>query len=109
MDDDFNSAGAIGQLSRLSTRLNRALEEGDPGATAAARALLRMGRVLGLFWREPAGESWPPEVTALVAEREQARQARDWARSDALRNRLLEDFGVVLEDVKGQPPRLKKR
>jgi cysteinyl-tRNA synthetase len=109
MDDDFNSAGAIGQLSRLSSRLNRALEENDPGATSAARSLLRLGRVLGLLWREPVGESWPAEVLALVGEREQARQTRDWARADALRKRLLDEFGVVLEDVKGQPPRLKRQ
>ena len=71
--------------------------------------LLGLGSVLGLFWRKPAGESWPPEVLALAGQREQARQDRDWAQADALRKRLLDEFGVVLEDVKGQPPRLKRR
>ncbi len=109
MEDDFNSAKAIGHLFDLSREVNRALDEGSPGAPAAGRALLDLGSVLGLFWRKPAGETWQPEVLALVEEREQARGERDWARSDALRQRLLGEFGVVLEDVKGQPPRLKRR
>jgi cysteinyl-tRNA synthetase len=109
MEDDFNSAKAIGHLFDLSREVNRALDEGSPEGAAAARVLLGLGGVLGLFWRKPAGESWPPEILALVGEREQARKDRDWARADALRQRLLDEFGVVLDDVKGQPPRLKRR
>jgi cysteinyl-tRNA synthetase len=109
MEDDFNSAKAIGHLFDLSREVNRALDEGSPEAGRAGIALLDLGRVLGLFWRKPAGESWSPEVLALVGEREQARKDRDWARADALRQRLLDEFAVVLEDVKGQAPRLKRR
>ena len=109
MDDDFNSAKAIGHLFDLSREVNRALDEGSPEAPAAGRALLDLGAILGLFWRRPAGESWPPGVLALVGEREQARKDRDWGKADALRQRLLDEFGVVLEDVKGQAPRLKRR
>jgi cysteinyl-tRNA synthetase len=108
MDDDFNSAKAIGHLFDLSRDVNRALDDRLPAAPAAARALLRLGGILGLFWRKPAGESWPPGVLALVDEREQARKARDFARSDALRDRLKNEFGVLVEDAKGLPPRLKK-
>jgi cysteinyl-tRNA synthetase len=109
MDDDFNSARAIGHLFDLSREVNRGLDEGSPAAPAAARALLDLGGVLGLFWKKPAGEAWPPEVLSLVQEREQARKDRDWKRADELRQRLLDQFGAVVEDVKGQPPRLKKR
>jgi cysteinyl-tRNA synthetase len=110
MNDDFNSAKAIGHLFDLSREVNRALDDGlGPQARAAARALLELGGVLGLFWRKPAGESWPSGVLALVEGREQARRAKDWALADSLRQRLLDEFGVVLEDVKGQPPRLKRR
>ena len=109
MEDDFNSAKAIGHLFDLSREVNRALDEGSPEAAAAGRVLLGLGGLLGLFWRKPAGESWPLEVLALAGEREQARKDRNWALADALRQRLLDEFGVVLEDVKGQPPRLKRR
>ncbi len=109
MDDDFNSAKAIGCLFDLSREVNRALDEASPAAPAAARALLELASVLGLLWARPAGEAWPPDVLALVDERERARSGRDWARADTIRQRLLEDFGVVVEDVRGQPPRLKRR
>jgi cysteinyl-tRNA synthetase len=111
MDDDFNSAEAIGGLNTLARAVNRGFDEGlAVDARAAGRALYRLGGILGLFWNAPgAAESWPPEVLALVDEREQARHAKDWKRADALRGRLLEDHGVVVEDVRGEPPRLKRR
>jgi cysteinyl-tRNA synthetase len=109
MDDDFNSAKAIGHLFDLSREVNRALDEGSASATPAARSLLELGMTLGLLWSRPAGESWSPEVLALVEEREQARSGRDWAKADAIRRRLLDELGVIIEDVKGQPPRIKRR
>jgi cysteinyl-tRNA synthetase len=109
MDDDFNSAKAIGHLFDLSREVNRALDEGSRESTAAARALLDLAGVLGLLWARPAGESWSPEVLALVEEREQARRGRAWARADSLRQQILDEFGVVIEDVRGQPPRLRRR
>jgi cysteinyl-tRNA synthetase len=98
MDDDFNSAKAIGELFDLSRHVNRALDDGQtPDARAGAGALLRLGNVLGILWKAPAEASWEPEVLQLVAEREAARKSRDWKQSDALRDRLLE-MGVVVED-----------
>ncbi|TMQ64279.1 MAG: cysteine--tRNA ligase [Candidatus Eisenbacteria bacterium] len=108
MDDDFNSARAIGHLFDFSRRVNRAFdEEGGPEARAAAHVLLRLGQVLGLFWKPPVGEAWDAEALELVASREQARKARDWPLADQLRNRLLER-GIVVEDGP-QGPRLKRR
>jgi cysteinyl-tRNA synthetase len=108
MDDDFNSAKAIGHLFDFSREVYRALEEGaGPEARSAAQVLLRLGGVLGLFWKRPEGSSWDPEVLDLVAAREQARKAKAWGRADELRGRLLER-GVVVEDGP-QGPRLKRR
>ncbi|HKQ58022.1 MAG TPA: cysteine--tRNA ligase, partial [Candidatus Eisenbacteria bacterium] len=61
MDDDFNSAKAVGHLFDLSRHVNRALDEGaGPEGAAAARTLYRLGQVLGLFWKAPATETWGP-------------------------------------------------
>jgi len=101
MDDDFNSARAIGHLFDLSRHVNRALDDGlGSEARAAARALLRLARVLGLFWKAPGAESWDSGVLALAEEREGARKARDWKKADALRRELL-DRGVLVEDSPG--------
>ena len=110
LDDDFNSAGAIGHLFNLARQVNRALDEGlGAEARIAARRVLDLGQVIGLFWKPPAAaESWPAEILALVEAREQARRDRNWAEADSLRSRLQSQHGVLVEDVKGQPPRLRK-
>ncbi len=107
MDDDFNSAKAIGHLFDLARDVNQALDRGqERDARGAARELLRLGRVLGLFWKAPAGETWPAEILALAGAREEARKARNWAEADRLRQELL-DRGVVVEDSPAGP-RLKR-
>ncbi len=104
MDDDFNSAKAIGCLFDLSRAVNRALDEQrTPEARSGARELLRLGQVLGLFWKGPkAEEDWSPEILELVEQREQARKSKDWKQADQLRQRLL-DHGVTVEDGAGGP------
>jgi cysteinyl-tRNA synthetase len=98
MDDDFNSAKAIGGLFDLTRHVNRAFDDGrDPDARAGAGVLVKLGAVLGMFWKQPEAETWSPEVLALVAEREAARKARDWARADAARKELA-GLGVIVED-----------
>ena len=101
MQDDFNSAGALGHLFDLARAVNRALDEGG-GAEAAqgARALHRLGGILGLFWRAPGAESWPAEVTALADRRASARKERNWKLSDELRDQLAA-LGVAVEDAPG--------
>jgi len=107
MNDDFNSAKAIGHLFDLSREINRALDEGlAQDARGAAAGMLRLGGVLGLFWNKPGVEEWPEEVHALVGEREAARKSRDWSRADAIRGRLAE-LGVTVEDSP-QGPKIKK-
>jgi cysteinyl-tRNA synthetase len=108
MDDDFNSAKAIGHLFDLSRQVNRALDDGlGLEARAGAGALLRLGGILGLFWKRPGGETWSPDVLSLVEARERARKAREWKEADVLRQRLL-DLGVQVEDGPGGP-KLRRR
>ena len=104
MQDDFNSAAALGHLFDLARAVNRALDEGGGAeAVQGARRLLALGGILGLFWKQPAAEeAWPAEVTALAEARAAARAAKEWKRSDELRDQLAA-LGVVVEDgPKGQ-------
>jgi cysteinyl-tRNA synthetase len=108
MSDDFNSAQALGHLFDLARAVNRSLDEGG-GAEAiqGARALYGLGSILGLFWKAPAGDEWPAEVHALVEARAAARKAKDWKKSDELRDQLAALGAVVEDGPQGQ--KLKKK
>ncbi len=93
--DDLNTPLAIARMHELAD----AALAGDAGA---ARGLRAAGRVLGLVQQDPAG--WfrggedAAEIEAAISERLSARKARDFARADAIRERLKEQ-GVLLEDT----------
>jgi cysteinyl-tRNA synthetase len=107
MDDDFNTAKALGHLFDFARDVNRALDEGlGEEARAGARALFKLGGVLGLFWKAPTGEAWDAEIMALVDQREAARKARDWKKADAIRADLG-SRGVLVEDS-AEGPKLKR-
>ena len=64
MNDDVNTARALGYLFDLAREVNRAGEAGDADqARAGARALRRLGGLIGLFWTAPAAadDEWPAE------------------------------------------------
>jgi cysteinyl-tRNA synthetase len=121
LDDDFNTALAIGNLFDLVRSINRVLAEtgGSSGLVgellAAARGnITEMGGVLGLFTSDPAlylegikGRKVaglaiaPEEIDRLVAERNAARKARDFARSDEIRDTLLARGIELLDGAQG--------
>ena len=108
MEDDFNSAGAIGHLQVLATATNRAADEGGASeATQAGRKLLALGTILGLFWKAPEAEKWSEDILGLANERETARREKNWKRSDELRNALA-DKGVIVDDG-AQGQKLRRR
>ncbi len=104
MDDDFNTAGALGHLFDLVRAINQARDEdAGPQALGAAQALLReLTDVLGLRLEENghSGGEAAPFVDLLVDVRTELRRQKLWALSDLIRDRLLE-LGVALEDGKG--------
>lgn len=111
MNDDFNTPGAIAVLADLKRDVNRALESGDQDrADRLAAALIRLGGLLGILqddaatWLKRAGpgdtQGDAPddaEIEALIENRDRAREAKDWAESDRIRDQL-KDAGVELED-----------
>ncbi|MCL8206477.1 MAG: cysteine--tRNA ligase [Actinomycetia bacterium] len=98
LDRDFNTAAAWAAVFDMIRAANALLRAGGPTAAAAAglarRNLVEADRALGLLLAgavevaRPTTPAVPPEVMALVAERDRARAARDWPRADALREEI---------------------
>ncbi len=103
LDDDLNIPAAVGHLFEFIKTFNPRIETGaaSPEERAGAMAFLRhANRVLDVI--EFPDASVDAEVERLIAERERARQARDFARSDELRSQLLA-MGIQLDDTKDGP------
>ena len=98
MDDDLQTPTATGLLFDLVRRANVALDAGDTAAAGPqAAGVFEIAGALGLALRTEAA-AVPDEVTAWAQERDEARTARDWARADALRDRISA-AGYVIEDT----------
>jgi cysteinyl-tRNA synthetase len=103
MDDDFNSAGALGHLFELVRAINQARDAGVSSAALqqAQHTLLELTGILGMQLERTAavaGEA-TPFVDLLVELRTDLRKQKLWSLSDLIRDRLKE-LGVVIEDTK---------
>ncbi len=116
MDDDFNTASALGFIFELVREVNRYLDAKPSGQKAlevVARAgdlLAEIGGVLNVFNKTP--KEWysalikikkialsEDELQQKIDERRKARDNKDWAAADNVRNELAEK-GIILEDKK---------
>jgi cysteinyl-tRNA synthetase len=119
MDDDFNTALAIGHLFDGVRTINRLMGEKKFAKKAdlvaqvrdLQQTVTRLGRVLGLLISEPAAwlekrklaalaklDITAEEIEQCIAERKQARQEKDFARADAIRDEL-DAKGIELLDT----------
>ncbi len=102
LDDDLNISGAMGHVFDLIRESNRALDEGSLTSGQAAALTEKwtlINRVLA-FEREAA--AIPAEVLALVEQRQQIRAAKEWKKSDELRDAITA-LGWTVKDTKEGP------
>lgn len=105
LDDDLNSAEALAALfvfvKEVNAELDSAAQVNEGDRQAALDAIESMDRVLGLVSLALAGRAVDDDMAAwadaLVAERDQARRGKDFARADAIRDELAAK-GLVVED-----------
>ncbi len=102
LDDDLNTADAIGILFDLVRYINKNIltpEANKATITAAAELFDTFNNILGIVYEEKTEEnSDDNEIEALIEERTLARKEKNWAKADEIRNKLTE-MGIVLEDT----------
>jgi cysteinyl-tRNA synthetase len=116
LTDDLNTPGAIAALFGLATKLEKALATEDMNEAMGVKAdILGLSGVMGVLQQDPdvwfergVNDELRAEVEALIAERVTARQAKDWAAADRIRDRLTELNVVVMDNPTGATWRLKE-
>ena len=103
MDDDLNTAGALGALYDLAREINRTRSEGESGQDliSAQATLKQLAGVLGLTLQEPVravSDADAEKINTLIAERNALRAEKKYKEADQIRAQLSE-MGVVLEDT----------
>jgi cysteinyl-tRNA synthetase len=119
MDDDFNTAAAVGHLYSLTRSLNTVIDAAKKNkgkmspliAEKAKKVFSEVGKVFGLFQTDPnkyfeamkkeglasSGDS-EEEIESLIAERTAAKKEKNFARADEIRD-ILTEKGIILKDT----------
>jgi len=101
MDDDFNTADAISVIFELVRESNSIAADAEPSKDFASATLIMLNElvdVLGLIYGEKADNSLNAEVEELIEARQKARENKNWAEADALRDKLSA-MGITLKDT----------
>ena len=101
MEDDLNTAGALGALFELTREINTAVNDGIRSkalVNAAIQIFDELTGVLGLLYNRAKEDDLDAGIEALVAARTEARKAKNWAEADRIRDELKAK-GIVLEDT----------
>ncbi len=108
LDEDLNVAAAWGHIFDWVRETNRAISKGKLDSSQAAAQLAAWERVNTIFGVEAkqAADEAPPELLALLDQRQEARRTKNFARADEIRNELKAKGWTIEDTPKG--PRLKR-
>ena len=106
MDDDLNTAEAIGAIFEYIRDVNLAFEHGGD-KKSAEEALAALDKVLDVLGLVPREEAIPGEVLELAKRRQEARAGKNYAEADALRDRIAA-LGYEVKDTP-EGPKINKR
>ena len=103
LDDDFNTAGALGSLfdlARKTRNLTNHADKSTKGLLWATSLIIQLGRLLGLFQARPSAAQVTDKklVEDLIKQRDSARKNKDFQKADDIRNQLTA-MGITLEDL----------
>jgi len=100
MEDDFNTADAVSAVFDLVKYINSnvSAENSKELLQAMFDLLVKLTDVLGLIV-DKEEEILAEDIEKLIAERQAARKAKDFARADAIRDELLA-MGIILKDTR---------
>ncbi|WP_333861710.1 cysteine--tRNA ligase [Clostridium sp.] len=101
MDDDFNTADAISVIFDLIRDVNTNIDENSSVEIIkyCLDLIRELGSPLGILQKSERG-SIETEVELLIEKRQKARQDKNWALADEIRDDL-KDKGIILEDTSG--------
>ena len=100
MEDDFNTADAISALFEMVKVVNVEItgQTGKETVRAAYELMNRLCYILGII-TEKKEESLDADIEAMIAQRQEARKNKDFAKADEIRDTLLA-MGIVLKDTR---------
>jgi cysteinyl-tRNA synthetase len=105
MDDDFNTPKALAYLYELSSRANSliSMQNGEINESLSdevIKTFRELGQIFGILQKEIKREELPEEVKNLIIRRETLRKIGNFKAADEIREKILREFGILIEDTK---------
>ena len=103
VDDDLGTPQGVAVIFDTLRRANAALDHGDNDARVLTATVISLAGALGLLVDHGGPDAdQDADIEDLVSRRQAAREAKDWAAADSLRDELTA-LGVVVEDTPAGP------